>query len=411
MKRLNLGRYDYANFLTMFSFAASSLVIPVALVDISIDLGFSLADGGMAAGGILHLGRQASVVIAILLSGFMASQWGSRKSLGGALVLMSAGLLLCATSPSYGLLVMALVVAGLGEGVIEALVTPHTQELHPESSGRYINLTQSFWSVGLFITVLGTGLLVSKGLSWRVPVLAIAAISLVASAMLIISSKPNKNDQKNVEKSGWRETVAKYKQAVAFPRFWTFVVAMFFAGGVEYCITFWVASFIQLSLGKSVWIAGLGTAVFALAMFFGRAFWGIVIKQHQLKNLVLYSALAGVVISLFLPSQENLWIMFGLLFLTGLAVAPLWPSIQSYGVEVMPELDSTSLFILFSSAGIPGAGVFPLLMGFVGDFTGDLRMAFYLAPVCFGFIALMLAWDAYKARQSSMDLHLSASQI
>ena len=51
---MTFGRYDYAAFTSFFAYAAGSVVVPVALVSLARDLGFSLEQGGMTAGGALH---------------------------------------------------------------------------------------------------------------------------------------------------------------------------------------------------------------------------------------------------------------------------------------------------------------------------------------------------------------------
>src|SRR5690606_16388329 len=122
--KLTFGRYDYAVFLTFFSYAAGSVVVPVALVLLARDLGFTLEEGGMAEGGALHLGRTLPMVAAMLLCGFVAGRWGNRRTLGVSVALMAVGVLLCALAPTYGVLFLALVVAGFGEGVIEGLASP-----------------------------------------------------------------------------------------------------------------------------------------------------------------------------------------------------------------------------------------------------------------------------------------------
>jgi len=60
-RKMAFGRYDHAAFQCFFSYASGTVVLPVALVALSRDLGFSLEDGGMTAGGALHLGRTVPV--------------------------------------------------------------------------------------------------------------------------------------------------------------------------------------------------------------------------------------------------------------------------------------------------------------------------------------------------------------
>lgn len=391
---MTFGLYDYALFTSFFAYAAGSVVIPVALVALARDLNFSLESGGMTAGGGLHFGRTVPMMAGMLVCGFAAGFWGKRRTLGAAVALMAVGLLLCAAAPAYALLLLALMVAGFAEGIIEGLATPFVQALHPDEPGRYINFTHAFWSVGIMIPVLLVGGLMSLGVGWRIPVAGTAVLAFLAAALLFVRSRRQAFPE-HPEPVHWRTVCGQAGAILRRRGFWLFFAAMFVAGGGEFCLTFWCASFIQLNFVDAAWAGGVGTACFAGGMVLGRTGWGYLIRQHQLRHLIIWSALAGTLITLSFPHLENLWVLFGLLFLSGVATAPFWPSVQSYCADRLPEADTTMLFILLSCAGIPGCGVFTWLMGYIGDRVG-LAPAFYLVPACYLALAGLIGYDAWR---------------
>ncbi len=393
-RKMNFGRYDYAAFMSFISYAAGSVVVPVALVQVARELGFNLAEGGFSAGGALHLGRTTAIVAAMLLCGFIAGRWGKRKTVGFSVVLMALGMAACAFTPTYSILFLALLIAGLGEGVIEGLTTPFVRELHPEEAGRYINFSHAFWSVGVLTTVLICGWLLSREVSWRILVAAVAVLGFITSLIILLPESKGRQYPEHPEPIHWKTVCYHAQQIFHVKRFWIFFAAMFLAGGGEFCLTFWSASYIQLHFNTAAWAGGVGTACFAAGMVLGRTGWGYIIKQHQLRNLVLYSALAGSAITVTFPLLNNLWLFFLMLFFAGIATAPFWPSIQSYAVDQMPANDTTMLLILLSCAGIPGCGVFTWLMGYIGNLTGSLNAAFYLVPACYLILATLIALPA-----------------
>jgi fucose permease len=289
--------------------------------------------------------------------------------------------------------------AGAGEGVVEGIATPFIQRLHPAESGRYINFTHSFWSVGVLVTVLGAGALLSAGVSWRLIVAAVGFMALVPALMLLLPSRKRAAYPEHPEPLHWKTVHDNIIQIVKIPRFWVFFAAMFLAGGGEFCLTFWSASYIQLSFNPAPWAGGVGTAFFAAGMVIGRTGWGYLIKQHQLNKLIIYSAIGGTLTTLFFPVLDDMWLFFILLFFSGIATAPFWPSIQSFSGERLTHVDTTMLLILLSCAGIPGCGFFTWLMGYIGNNTGGLDKAFYLVPACYILIAALIGGESINWRK------------
>ncbi len=246
MGKLVFGRYDYAACLAFAAYAMCSMVVPMCLVPLAAELGFPLDDGGMGLGGALQIARSIPMVAAMLLCGFISGIWGKRRSLGVSLLFMAGGIVACSIAPAYGVLFAALVFSGMGEGVIEGLATPFVQDLHPDESGRYLNLTHAFWSVGIVFLVLTAGALLLEGVSWRLVTLGCGLAALVPAALLLLPGKVRTPMSDRFVKTHWRAVCRDARDIMRVPRFWLFFAAMFFAGGGEFCLTFWCASFIQL---------------------------------------------------------------------------------------------------------------------------------------------------------------------
>jgi len=393
-RKMTFGRYDYAAFLTFFAYAAGSVIIPVALVELALDLGFSLEDGGMTAGGALNIGRTFTMVVAMLLVGFAAGHWGTRRTLGASVIFMGAGMMLCAFAPVYSILFLALMLAGLGEGVIEGVATPFVQKLHPDEPGRYTNFSHAFWSIGVLVTVIVSGGLLTLGVSWRTLVGVVSLTGVLAGFLILM--RPGSGQQtypEAIERTHWRTIKSQAITIIRVPRFWLYYSAMFLAGGGEFCLTFWSASHIQLHYDASPWSGGLGVAFFAAGMTVARTGWGYLIHQDGLKGLILHSAAAGTLVCLFLPSAESIWMFFALIFLAGIATGPFWPSIQSYATDRLPDTDPTMLLILLSCAGVPGCAFFTYLMGYLGNQSGSLTTAFYLVPASYALLGILIGVD------------------
>ena len=122
---------------------------------------------------------------------------------------MGAGVLLCALAPGYGVLLFALALAGLGEGVIEGLATPFVQDLHTDEPGRYINFAHSFWSIGVLVTVLLSGALITYGISWRVVIGAVALLGFFTALLLLLPARKGHAYPERSERLHWQKVWAQ----------------------------------------------------------------------------------------------------------------------------------------------------------------------------------------------------------
>ncbi len=376
---LRFTALDYGCVAAFLIYSASVVVTPISLVSLARELGFSLTGGGGVEGI-----RTSLIVAALLVSGLVAARWGKVLSVGASSIVLGLGLLAYSFAPAYGIVLLAAAFVGVGGGIIEALINPLVQDLHPEDSGRYLNTINAFFSVGILSTVLVSGELLTRGVSWRVVMAGLAVISIVTGAAFIAFDRrsPFVRSHRAVDVLGHKAAILRH------PRFWIFFPMMFLAGGAEAALTFWSASYIQLHFGLLPRMGAIGTACFAAGMIVGRMGSGWLVPQHRLWHLLFASAVLGTVFTLLVPMAGSIVPLLGVLFLSGLSIACFWPSIQSYSVDRMP-LDSTSLFILLSCGGMPGFGAVSLVMGIIGDRYG-LNASLYVIPALLALLSLLL---------------------
>ena len=288
---LNFGRYDYAGFSAFTMYSVCSLAIPLMIVAMGKSLNFPLDDGGMAAGGTLHMVRSIFMIASLLLSGIITARFGKRITVGSCLIFFGIGILCCAFTTQYWMLLPCLMLAGLGEGICEGILTPFIQDLHPDAPERYVNIGHSFWSVGIAVAVVLVGGLLTLGVSWRVTIGVIGLLTLLSSLGFLWKENPNKPYPELKDPLDlallWRQTkvIAKEK------RFWLCCVAMFFGAGAEFGLTFWAAAYIELTFKTTAFVAGLGTGAIAVGMFLGRAGFGYFAKPHRLRYILLSAGL------------------------------------------------------------------------------------------------------------------------
>lgn len=383
-KKIRLNRMDYAGALGMFAYASSAVMTPICMLKLMEEFSFSLTGGG----GIEAV-RTFLMVVVLLSSGFAAAHWGKSLVLTFGSVALAIGMFAYAVAPAYSVVLTAMILVGLGSGIMEGLINPLVQDTHPTDSGRYLNIVNAFWSIGILSTVLVVGDLLTRGISWRILVASSGGFAIVSAVLFLKVRGPAHRSRSAADNT--RATWLQMKDLLRRRRFWVFAAALFSGGGAEATFTFWSASYVQIQYGGLPRAGGFGTACFAAGMIAGRMLSGHYVHQKGLKNLILISGISGVFVSVLVYMIGTLVGFYVCLFFAGLTVACFWPSIQSYAADCL-KADATMLFILLSCAGIPGFGFASWLMGVIGDLT-NIRTSFAVIPFFFLMLVIIIAAD------------------
>jgi len=378
-------------------YSASMVLTPIVLLRLADELGFGLAQGG----GIEAV-RAGFLLAVLLVSGAAAARFGRTRSLSFGAAILAAGLLAYALAPAYWVVLAAMVLVGIGGGVLEALINPMVQDEHPGDSGRYLNIVNAFFSLGVVVTVLAAGELLTRGVSWRLIVGSVAVLAAASSAVFGVCRRYRSPENDGQSRSTFRSegtptpdahatgsgkrgasaiagVVQHSRGILRDSRFWLFALAIFCGGGAEGGFTFWSATYIQLHFDALARAGGVGTAVFAGGMVVGRLASGRFVAQNRLQRLIIGSAVLGIGVSITAYLVSHLAVFFGILFVAGLSIACFWPSIQAHAATVI-RADSTTLFILLSCAGVPGFGLTSWIMGIVAE-RYSLRGSLLVIPI------------------------------
>lgn len=369
---------------SIFVYSSGSVALPICLVSISRELGFTLTQGG-------SLGFFASIeqFFVLIGSSFLAARFGKIRVLRAGLVALAAGLSLFTLSHSYAAAIGMMLVVGLGNALLEALLTPIVEDLYPKDDGGKMNLLHAFWPAGTCVTVLSLGHLLSVGIGWRSLFLGISAAA-AAIAFWYPSSR-------KAPLPASRADFSHIREILSLGRFWVFGAALAFSGGAEGAFAFWSASYIQLNFAALPRAGAFGTAAFAVGMAIGRLASSRIAGRWGLKRLIVVSLSVALAASLSFFAISDLATLYGFLLAMGLSIACLWPSIQSYaGAEL--AVDPTVLMIFLSCFGLPGFFSATLVMGIIGDAHG-LKASFAVAPVYVACALILMLAEKKGARR------------
>ncbi|MCF7934643.1 MAG: MFS transporter [Spirochaetia bacterium] len=387
---MKIKRIDIASSAALFIYAASMVITPICLISMAREFSFTYSGGG-ALGGV----KSFLILAALLASGFIASLITKRIAVGLGMVIVGLSLIGAGLSPSYEMVLICMVIMGLGSGLIEALTNPLVHDAHPLESNKYLNYVNAFYSIGVVVTVILTGFLLSYQVPWRALFIGTGIIAVLSS---ILFFPPDDQITESGESVRWKD----WAQCFSQPIFWVLALAIFFGGAAEAAFTFWSASYIQVHFTTLADAAGIGTGIFALAMAIGRIGTGKMTRGHHGDRwLLLWASVLGFIVSIGVYLTPSIAVFYLMLFFSGLAVAPYWPTIQSVSTSFVSG-DHTLLFILLSCAGIPGIGFATWIMGYFGDLYG-LQKALIVIPVSYAILiaSFILLLHMTKQQQKS----------
>lgn len=369
---------DIASRASMFTYANTAVIIPISLVAITYELGFSFTQAGSLSliGSLLQF--------AVLLGSIpLAAAVGKIRPLRWGIWILGIGLTLFTGITNFAGAVLIITVIAFGQAIIEALITPLVEDIHPEDDGSRQVFLHAFWPIGVIFGTLVIGESLSRGVNWRTLFLILGILCVVVGAVY-----PRRSRAK-LPRS--RADFSHAGEIFSQPLFWVMALALFFAGGAEGGFTFWTASYIQIEYGTLARSGGLGTALFALGMAMGRLLVSRIASGLGLRRILIISISMALLGGLGLFWVRHLAILYVLMVYMGFFIAPFWPSIQTYAVRRL-EADPTMVMVFLSCFGILGFSLANFIMGVIGDMSG-LRMSFLVAPIMLLLLLLLMIME------------------
>jgi fucose permease len=370
----------------MIMFGAVLVVPPVCLDAIGRELGINFEQRGL----LISI-RMVALIASLLVIGRIAERGGKRYYLFAGLTAIALGQVLGAQAHSYRFLFGAMIVSGLGKGVVEALVNPLVAQLHPRSSARALNIVNGIFSVGLVFGALTTGGLLQAGHSWRLPFWLWVLPPMIAAGLFFTRRYPSISH--STEEQPQPQSLRRF---LRLPLFWVLLMAMVMGGGCEAGLTSWAPNFTAEVLGASALGGAWTTALYGAAMALGRLTSGLIVARLGTVRLMVLSAVLCGAATLGLTFVQSIWMAYVLFGLGGLFVACFWPTLLSVGSDHI-STGSTWLLSLLAAAGVSGCVIFPWAIGRLGDLFG-LRIAMLVLPVSMVALLVMLGLVAGLTR-------------
>ncbi|KMM84463.1 Fucose permease [Pseudomonas taetrolens] len=344
-----------AFFIAGFGLAAWAPLVPYAKARAGLD---------EATLGLLLLCLGAGSILAMPISGLLATRFGCRRVLVVGTILICLSLPLLATASTLPLLIATLFMFGAGLGAVDSTVNLQAVIVERASGRHMMSGFHGLFSVGGIAGAAGVSALLALGLSplWAIAavvVLILAALAKAAPHLLPYGS----------ESSG--PAFAVPHGVVLFIGVLCFIVFL-----AEGAMLDWSAVFLttEKSLGEAY--AGLGYAAFALTMTVGRLLGDTIVRRLGARRVIVLGGLFaafGMALATLAPNWELSLLGYALV---GVGCSNIVPVLYTaVGKQtVMPESIAVPAITTLGYAGILAG---PAAIGFIAH-ASSLSLAFLL---------------------------------
>ncbi len=352
------GRLTAVCFFILFLLGFEAGGFQISLLRIVETEGFS---PGLS--GVLVSGQYGAIIIMPLLVGGFADRRGKRKVLAVSCLSFALGAFGMSFFHAFGALMLSAFAIGTGYSVSESIGSALLAEAHGEKSGKYMNLSQCFFSLGAMVSpqLLEFG---SRSFGWSYQSLfRICAAAGLAACVSVIALSGKDTVHITSLRQDETQTIGKEILYLA--------AGLFVYSSLEGGISYYMDSFVTMELLRPEHGANM-LSLFWLFMLGGRVICGML---YRYRRVLLGASLFGTAVFLLLisifPSLAMGYVCFSL---TGFCLASIWPNLMSLAVEGYAGNSAQAAGIISTGGGL-GAVLSPLFLGALMDGAG-LRPGF-----------------------------------
>ena len=375
--------------ISLAGFAISVNTLPALVSWFSVQLGVPVASFG-----VIFLLQYASYTICSLTIGRLYAS--RRLPLLGivivALFISAMCLFWIGAIPSFGLLIVAMIVIGGTGGLVESIGTMLITTSN--GSNRMLYSSQFFYAIGAFFAPMAVGFLLY--LELPVPVIGhvIGVFSLLISLVVAIcvyqpwKTKLESDARQETQATEHAPAEARGASTIRAHR-WAFPFLFFtmvFYVILESSVGNWFAVYVHEALHATSSQASFSLSMFWIGLSISR-FWYVVLIIRNLQR-TLFGHIAMIVLAvlliLFVPAHGAMWLLYGAILLFGIGCGPVWPLLIEF---CSYRFARKHLIMYLVAAGSIGALLGPIVTSTLFSLVGIDHMVVLYA----GYSVLMVA--------------------
>jgi fucose permease len=341
----------------------------------SIRTGFSIPLDSL---GFLLFAGVTGYTTSSFLSGTLIAKMGLGRLLALSCALTGSALVGYTLVPSWWMMVLLGVVAGLGAGAIDAGLNTYVASNFGEGLMQWLHAS---YGIGITLGPIIMTMALTALNSWRVGYRIVGGFQFLMATSFVLTLSLWKTREEAPKESGQEKRLTEYKtplgETMRQPKVWLSALLFFIYVGTEISLGTWAYSLLTESRGIAAQTAGFWTGSFWATFTIGRILAGLFAKRVGSKTLVqggVALAFLGATLLLWNPSPTVNLVAVAIM---GFAIAPVFPAMMSgTSQRVGANFAANTIGMQMAASGLGGAAI-PGLVGVLAR-----QVSLEIVPVC-----------------------------
>jgi MFS transporter, FHS family, L-fucose permease len=306
--------------------------------------------------------------------GVMQSRLGKRFMLNIGMGVTALGLLIPFFFYTFEMVLAGFALLGIGNTIVQVSANPLLVDVAPS------NRTSSFLSFSQFIKAIGSmigaplaAVLAAQFGDWKLLFLVFGVVSLLTVLWLgAVKIEEKKNEE-------IKATFSSSFKLLGTGFVLMMVLSIFLVVGIDVGFNSNSGQFLMKQFGIDQVAAESGRSVYFFGRMLGTFAGALLLTRISSRKFFMWTSILGIlsfVVMLLVTSPAMAWI---LVFVTGLAVANIFPLVFSITVEKYPSRSNEISGLMMMA--ICGGAVIPLIVGWVSDIS-NVAVGMSILVIC-----------------------------
>jgi MFS transporter, FHS family, glucose/mannose:H+ symporter len=321
--------------------------------------------------GTIAFCQALGLIIASLAVGPLIDNEGKKVGMLLGLALITLALVLLPKSSGYSTIAAYLFLLGIGGGIIVTAANALASDVSPEHRGTTLNLLNLFFGLGGLATPFISANLLSRN-AVRLCYL-VAGLTFATLIVNIATTMPQPTGAQSFVFSEVGDVLGR-------PTLWLLALFLFLYVASEVGVWNWLVQHLiaqGIPESRALNILSLG---FALGLLIGRVGVSQVLKSVSSLTVTLAASILMVITTYLMSRTKDATVAGVLVFLAGVAMAPVFPTTLAIVGDVFPRMTGTAMGIVITSGWI-GLAVSSRIIGSIaGGDPKRLKKALLVLP-------------------------------